>query len=96
MYSLANLFLLLTNTNLINLHLIDINKNKTYFDLYSKNYDIILKPEYIKLTDKTNKIIHIIRYNNISNKLTLINNILFFDKNKYSYNYNDIFHIINL
>lgn len=95
MYSLSNLYLLFLDKSFINLHLINIHKVTIFFDLYPNDFDIILRPEYIILTNKNSKLISIIRFNN-TNKLTYINNIDFFDKYKYSYNYKDVFIIDNL
>lgn len=96
MYSLPNLFLLFLEKKIINLNLINIYNKRIIFDLIPNNLEILLRPEYIKLIDKNTKLISIIRYNNQTNKLTYINNIDFFDKNKYSYNYSDIYSIDNI
>jgi len=98
MYSLPNLYLLILSNKLLNLRLINIHNKSINMELNIDDLYIILYPEYIKLENKHNNIISIIRYNHQIKKLSYISNVDFFDdntftKNKYGYNYNDIYTI---
>ena len=96
MYSLPNLYLLMLSNKKLNLRLININNKSIYLELNIDNLYIILYPEYIKLENKDNNLISIIRYNNQIKKLSYISKVDFFDKHKYEYKYDDVYTIDNI